>query len=218
MIKRYNKNREVKKFYRINERIFAQELRVIDSEGRQIGILKKFEALKKARELGMDLVEIAPTAKPPVARIIDFKKFLYQEEKKKREEKKKSRNSETKEIRLGPFMNDHDLQTMVKRAREFLEGNDKVKLVVRFSGRQMAHPEFGHQVVGKAIAALSDVSKVDKNAHFEGRQLISMLSPERKKKNDKEQEKSEEVGGQTVQGNQNGQGNVLSPKQRTSQN
>jgi translation initiation factor IF-3 len=195
--KRYNKNQSVKKFYRINERIFAFELRVIDSEGKQIGILKKTEALEKAKELGMDLVEIAPTAKPPVARIIDFKKFLYQEEKKKREEKKKSKNSETKEVRLGPFMDDHDLGTMVKRAREFLEGNDKVKLVVRFTGRQMAHPEFGHQVMGKAIDSLSDISKVDKEAHFEGRQLISMLSPERKKKHE-EQNQNQEVSEQTL--------------------
>lgn len=216
MIKRYNKNKENRKFYRINERIFASELRVIDSEGKQIGLLKKFEAQKIAREAGMDLVEIAPTAKPPVAKIIDFKKFLYQEEKKKREEKKKSKNSETKEIRLGPFMDDHDLETMVRRAREFLESNDKVKLVVRFSGRQMAHPEFGHQVIGKAIASLSDLSKVDKHAHFEGRQLISMLSPERKKKNEAEQEKNQEVSSPAVQDNQDGQGNVLSPKQGTS--
>ncbi len=191
MIKKSNKNNN--KFYRINERIFANELRVIDSEAKQIGILSKSEALEKARELGMDLVEIAPTAKPPVARIIDFKKFLYQEEKKKREEKKKSKNSETKEIRLGPFMNDHDLETMVKRAREFLEGNDKVRLVVRFKGRQMGHPEFGHQVLGKAIASLSDISKVDKQAHFEGRSLISMLSPERKKNNDEEQKENKEI-------------------------
>ena len=198
MIKRYNKNKETRKFYRINERIFAGELRVVDFEGKQIGILKKFEALEMAREAGMDLVEIAPTAKPPVARIIDFKKFLYQEEKKKREEKKKSKNSETKEVRLGPFMDDHELETMVRRAREFLEGNDKVKLVVRFTGRQMAHPEFGHQVLGKAIDSLSDVSKVDKNAHFEGRQLISMLSPERKKKNDEEQDKDKKVSEPTL--------------------
>ena len=93
MIKRYNKNKTFKKFYRTNERIFASDLRVIDSEGKQIGILKKFEALGIARKAGVDLVEIAPAAKPPVARIIDFKKFLYQEEKKRREEKKKSKNS-----------------------------------------------------------------------------------------------------------------------------
>lgn len=201
MIKRYNKNKTFKKFYRTNERIFAFELRVLDPEGKQIGIFKKQEALDKAKELGLDLVEIAPTAKPPVARIIDFKKFLYQEEKKKREEKKKSKTSDTKEIRLGPFMNDHDLETMVRRAREFLEANDKVKMVVRFSGRQMAHPEFGHQVINKAIDRLNDISKVDKDAHFEGRQLITMLSPERKKKNEQEQEKNQEISIPQVQGN-----------------
>lgn len=198
MIKKYNKNKTFNKFYRTNERIFASELRVLDPEGKQIGILKKFEALGIARELGLDLVEIAPTAKPPVVRIIDFKKFLYQEEKKKREEKKKSKNSETKEIRLGPFMDDHDLSTMVRRAREFLEGNDKVKLVVRFSGRQMTHPEFGHQVIGKAVQGLSDISKVDKEAHFEGRQLITMLSPERKKVHEQEQKENQKVSEQTL--------------------
>lgn len=200
MIKRYNKNKTVNKYYRTNERIFASELRVLDSEGKQIGVLKKFEALDIAREQGLDLVEVAPTAKPPVARIIDFKKFLYQEEKKRREEKKKAKNSETKEIRLGPFMDDHDLDTMVRRAREFLEENDKVRLVVRFKGRQMGHPEFGHQVIGKAITSLSDVSKVDKEAHFEGRQLITMLSPEKKKekKNDEEQTQDKEISEQTL--------------------
>ncbi len=196
MIKKYNKPNH--KFYRTNERIFAQQLRVLDSEGKQIGILGKSEALEKARELGMDLVEIAPTATPPVARIIDFKKFLYQEEKKKREEKKKAKTSETKEVRVGPFMSDNDLETMVKRAKEFLESNDKVKLVVRFSGRQMAHPEFGHQVMRKAFEMLSEVSKVDKDPHFEGRQLISMLSPERKKKNDEEQKKVQEISSETL--------------------
>lgn len=188
MPKKKQKNKTVKKFYRINERIFASSLRVLDGEGKQIGLLTKEEALEKAREQELDLVEIAPTAKPPVARIIDFNKFLYQEEKKRKEEKKKAKSSETKEIRLGPFMDDHDLETMVKRAREFLEENDKVKLVVRFKGRQMGHPEFGFKIAGKAIDMLSDISKVDKVPHFEGRQLIAMLSPERKKNEEKQKE------------------------------
>lgn len=192
MKKRNKRNKTNNKFYRINERIFAHELRVLDAKGEQIGLLKKEEALKRARDENLDLVEIAPTAKPPVARIIDFNKFLYQEEKKKREVKKKAKSSDTKEVRLGPFMDDHDLETMVKRAREFLEQNDKVKLVVRFKGRQMGHPEFGYKVSGKAIEMLSDISKVDKTPHFEGRQLIAMLSPERKK-NEKEQDESKKV-------------------------
>jgi translation initiation factor IF-3 len=198
LIKKYNKNKTQIKFYRTNERIYALELRVLDSEGKQIGLLTKSEALEKARSEGLDLVEIAPTAKPPVARIIDFKKFLYQEEKKRREEKKKSKSSETKEIRLGPFMDDHDLDTLLRRAREFLEENHKVKLVVRFKGRQMGHPEFGHQIIGKAIESLSDISKVDKIPHFEGRQLLAMLSPERKKKNEEKQNESQKVSEPTL--------------------
>lgn len=188
MIKK-NKNQQ-NKFYRTNERIYATELRVLDWEGKQIGVLSKFDALSKAKELGLDLVEVAPLAKPPVARIIDFKKFLYQEEKKRRDEKRKSKGSETKEVRLGPFMSDNDLSVMVNRARDFLSDNNKVKLVVRFSGRQIAHPEFGHQIIGKAIEKLSDISKVEKEKHFEGRQLITMLSPDKKGKNE---EKNEEV-------------------------
>lgn len=141
--------------------------------------MSRFEALQKARELEVDLVEIAPMANPPVARIIDFKKFLYQEAKKKNEEKKKSKVSETKEIRLGPFMNEHDLDTMVRRGTEFLEDNDKIRLIVKFMGRQIAHPEFGMQIMQKVIAALSGLSKVEKFPHFEGKQLIAILTPDK---------------------------------------
>ena len=192
MIKRFRRPGETKKFYRINDRIFASTLRVLDAEGKQIGVLGKIEALEKARELGLDLVEVAQKASPPVVRIINFNKFLYQEEKKKREEKRKSKGSETKEVRLGPFMDDHDLDVMMRRAREFLTENNKVKMVVKFTGRQMAHPEFGHQIMEKAIGILSDISKVEKERRFEGRNLISMLSPEKKgNKNNAEEENKE---------------------------
>lgn len=189
MIRRFKKRQEERKFYRVNERIFAHTLRVLDSLGKQIGVLSKFEALTKARQEGLDLVEVAPMAKPPVAKIIDFKKFIYQEAKKKKEEKKKSKVSETKELRLGPFMNDHDLQVVIRRSREFLEDNDKVRLVLKFMGRQIAHPEFGKEVMQKVIAAVLDVSKVDREAHFEGPQLITLLSPERKKEYAKKEDK-----------------------------
>lgn len=178
MIKRFKKRFD--KFYRVNERIFALELRVLDAAGKQLGLMKKFEALDKAKKEGLDLVEIAPNAKPPVAKIIDFKKFLYQEEKKKKEEKKKAKASETKEVRLGPFMNDHDLQVMIRRSRDFLEGGNKVRLVVRFAGRQITHPEFGEKIIEKVISTLSDISKVEKEKRLEGRQLIAIVSPERK--------------------------------------
>lgn len=181
MIRRFKKRQSHFKFYRTNERIFALTLRVLDSNGKQIGVMSKFDALKLSREKAVDLVEIAPLAKPPVAKIIDFKKFLYQEAKKKKEEKKKAKISETKELRLGPFMNEHDLQVMIKRGSVFLEDNDKLRLVVKFIGRQIAHPEFGKDVMQKAIRALSSISKIERDPHFEGKQLIAILSPERQK-------------------------------------
>jgi translation initiation factor IF-3 len=180
LIRRFNKKRQdTRKFYRINERIFASLLRVLDQEGKQIGVLSRFDALQKAKELGVDLVEVAPMANPPVVRIIDFKKFLYQESKKKNEEKKRSKVSETKEIRLGPFMNDHDLETMIRRGTDFLKDNDKVRLIVKFMGRQIAHPEFGKDTMQKVIDALKDLSKLEREPHFEGKQLIAILSPDK---------------------------------------
>lgn len=181
MIKKHKPNQQ-KKRYRINQWIFASPLRVLDAESKQIGVLSKEEALKMAQEQELDLVEIAPTAQPPVAKIIDFNKFLYQQEKKKREEKRKAKVSETKEVRLGPFMSENDLQVMIRRGREFLEDGDKVKLVVKFRGRQITHPEFGQQIVGKVVESLSDISKVDREPHFEGKQLIALLSVEKGKK------------------------------------
>ena len=198
MIRRFSKKRQDnRKFYRINERIFASTLRVLDAEGKQVGVLARFEALRKAKELGVDLVEIAPMASPPVVKIIDFKKFLYQESKKKNEEKKRSKVSETKEIRLGPFMNDHDLNTMIRRGTGFLEQNDKVRLIVKFMGRQIAHPEFGQETMQRVINALAGLSKLEREPHFEGKQLIAILSPERKKINETEKE-NKEVGRKKV--------------------
>ncbi len=134
----------------------------------------------------MDLVEVAPLARPPVAKLIDFNKFLYQQAKKKQEEKKKAKTSETKEIRLGPFMSDNDLQVMIRRGREFLEDGDKIRLVVRFRGRQITRSEFGKSVINKVVDALNDISKIDREAHFEGRQMVAMLSVEKGKKNAEE--------------------------------
>lgn len=205
MIKRFKKQARIKVFYNVNERISKDKLRVLDSEGKQIGVLNKFEAIQKARSLGLDLVEIAPNAKPAVAKIIDFKKFLYQQEKKRREERKKAKAGETKEIRLGPFMNDHDLSVMIKRGREFLGDNNKVRLVLKFIGRQIAHPEFGHEVMKKTIQALSDLSKVERDPHLEGRQLVALLSPEKKssfvaevKEDKKYEEENQKISEQTV--------------------
>ncbi len=195
LIKKNRYQQENKKFYRTNERIFAQTLRVIDAEGKQVGVLSKQEALEKARTEDLDLVEVAPQAQPPVAKLINFQKFLYQEEKKKREEKRKAKTSDTKEVRLGPFMSDNDLQVMIKRCREFLTDGDKVRLVVKFRGRQITRTEFGHGVIRKVIEAVNDISKVDKDAKMEGRQITAVLSPERKKN---EQDQSQKISSETI--------------------
>lgn len=181
MIKRYKQKADNRKIYRVNERIFAHTLRVLDTQGKQIGVISKFEALEKAKDQGLDLVEIAPAAKPPVAKIIDFKKFLYQEAKKSREEKKKAKSSETKEIRLGPFMSSNDLNVMIRRARDFLQDGNKVRLVVIFSGRQITHPEFGHRVLDKIINDLSDISKIERERRLEGKKLMTIISPQKRR-------------------------------------
>ena len=188
MIKRYNQKKD-SKFYRVNERIFANSLRVIDAQGKQIGVMTKVAALALAKQNLSDLVEIAPRANPPVAKIINYKKFLYQEEKKKREEKRKTKSTETKEVRLGPFMSENDLAVMTKRTRDFLQDGNKVRLVVYFSGRQITHPEFGHKVLDGVIEKLSDTSKVEREKRLEGRKLITVLSPEKQKSNEKENKK-----------------------------
>lgn len=191
----YKKTFSPKTIYRINERIFASTLRVLDTEGKQVGVLSKFDALQKARELGVDLVEVAPLAKPPVARLIDYNKFLYQVEKKKREEKRKAKTTETKEVRLGPFMGAADLENMRMRAEGFLKEGNKVRLVLKFKGRQIIHPEFGFEMVNKMITGLANVSKVEKQPRLEGKQIIVIISPERKKKNEEE---DQEFSSQTV--------------------
>ena len=182
MIKRFHKRQDTHTvYYRINERIQAPELRVLDSEGKQVGVLSKQEALTRAQEEGLDLVEIAPNAQPPVAKIIDYKKFLYQQAKKKQEEKRNAKSTETKEVRLGPFMDDHDLQIAANRATTFLENGDKVRFVVKFRGRQITRPEFGYQVINKITERLDPISKIEREPKLEGKQLITIVSPERKK-------------------------------------
>jgi translation initiation factor IF-3 len=211
LIKRHKKKPEQKKWYRTNEKIFATSLRVLDSTGQMIGVMSKYDALQKAREEGLDLVEVASHAKPPVAKLIDFKKFLYQEEKKKREEKKKAKTSETKEVRLGPFMSDNDLMVMVNRAREFIQDGDKVRLVVKFKGRQITKTDFGAGVISKVAGSLSDIAKIEKDPRMEGRQMVAILSQEKKsaapkgesagegeKTNEINEKKDQEINSETV--------------------
>lgn len=169
-------NQTKQPFYRINHQIRAREVRLLDNTGKQIGVVSIDEARKLAHEEELDLVEIAPMASPPVAKIIDYSKFLYQLKKKRQEEKKKAVTSETKQIRMGPFIGDHDLQIKVRHAKEFLEDGDKVKFIVRFRGREFTKKELGENVLKKVIEMLQEVAKVEREPHMEGRQMVMIVS------------------------------------------
>lgn len=167
--------------WRVNQNIYAQELRVIGPDGKQLGVLSYKDALLKADELGLDLVEIAPTAKPPVAKILNFTKFKYQEEKKLREARlKERRGSELKEIWFTPFMADNDYSVRLERVKEFLADGNKVRIAVRFKGRQMGSKQFGYQIADRVVAGTKANAVVDQEPKFIGRQLLFGLSPLKK--------------------------------------
>ncbi|RJQ25407.1 translation initiation factor IF-3 [Candidatus Parcubacteria bacterium] len=151
-------------------------MRLIDEEGRQIDVLDRNKALELAQEKGLDLVEVAPQAKPPVVKLIDYNKFLYQLKKKKQEEKKKTVVSETKEIRLKPFIDKHDLDIKLKRVREFLQEGDKVRFSVLFTGRTLSKKEIGEKLLKGIIEELKNDAKVDREIHMEGRRMILLIS------------------------------------------
>lgn len=171
------KRKLAKKFYRINQYIQAQEVRVVDEEGKQVGVIPLAQALEQARQKGLDLVEVAPQAQPPVCKIIDFKKFKFLQSKKKQEEKKKTKKVELKEIRLRPFIAENDFNFRMARAEEFLADGNKVKVVVRFKGRQMTKKEFGYQLLKRVVERLKSLAKVEAEPKFLGRQLEIAFSP-----------------------------------------
>ena len=164
-------------YWRINEKIPATTLRVLDSKGLQVGVISKEEALKKAKESGEDLIEIAPNANPPVAKIIEFGKFKYQEEKKLKEAQKKSKPSELKEIRFTPFIGEGDYQTRIKRIDEFLTDKDKVKLVIYFKLKQLGSKAFGYDILNRILKDLGEGINIDMKPKFLGRNLIMIISP-----------------------------------------
>ena len=176
-------NKQTGVFYRINSFISAQSLRVLDDSGKQIGILSRDEALKKARDGGVDLVEIAPTANPPVAKIIDFKKFKYIESKKKQQEKRKQKKIETKEIRLSPFIGQHDFDFRAQQAREFLEQGNPVKITILFHGRLITRKDFGFEVMKRFFDAIAPI-KIIREPKFEGKILVAQVIGEKKQKED----------------------------------
>lgn len=163
----------------INEQIRDKEVRVIGTDGEQLGIMSVKEALKLAEEAGVDLVKIAPTAKPPVCKIVDYGKYKYELTRKEKEAKKKQKVIETKEIRLSPNIDTNDLNTKINAARKFLTKGDKVKVTLRFRGREMAHMANSKHILDDFAEALSDVAVVDKAPKVEGRSMAMFLTEKR---------------------------------------
>ena len=192
-----------RKFYRLNWNINAPKLRVIGKEGKQVGVLTKDEALNLAREKQIDLVEIAPKASPPVCKLIDFKKFLYLEKKKEREKRKGSKKG-IKEIRLRPFIGDHDYQFRLNQTKEFLSSNEKVRIRVRFFGREIAKKKFGFEIINRLLKDLGERVIVEKEPRFIGKTLVAQLAPDKNygKKTKKSQSQDKKNRSKTIQNNQ----------------
>ncbi len=175
-MRRGNNNRPNQTFYRLNNQIRASEIRLLDDKGKQIGVYNISDALSLSNEQGLDLVEIAPHASPPVVKLIDYRKFLYQEKKKKQEEKRNAHVTETKQIRFGPFIDIHDLGIKIDRAREFIHEGDKVKFIIRFQGRAITKQDLGRKVLDRVISQMADIAKVEREIHMEGRQMVVAFS------------------------------------------
>ena len=161
----------------VNEKIRAKELRLIGQNGDQIGVKSKREALEMAERVELDLVVVAPNAKPPVARIMDYGKYKFEQQKKEKEMKKKQKVINVKEIRLSPTIEEHDFQTKLKNGRKFLTKGDKCKVSIRFRGRAITHKEIGQRVLEKFADECKDIATVEQKPKMEGRQMFIMLAP-----------------------------------------
>jgi len=154
---------------------------LIDADGKQLGLFQTRDAQKRARDLGLDLVELSPNARPPVCKIMDYGKYKYEQSKKKHEAKKKQTVIHLKEMKMRPATGEHDFQVKLGHLRRFLENGDKAKVTVRFRGREMAHLENGRALIDRAVKELSDIGEVEQNARREGRVMSAVIAPKKKK-------------------------------------
>ena len=161
---------------RINEEIRAREVRVIGSDGEQLGIMSGREAQQLAYEKHLDLVEIAPTAKPPVCRIMDYGKYRYEQQKREKESRKKQKTFDIKEVKLRPGIEEHDFNVKFKNAVRFLEDGDKVKVTIMFRGRELSHPELGEVLLNKMAAQLKEMAVVERQPKLEGKNMIMIVA------------------------------------------
>lgn len=165
---------------RINQQIQSKEVRLLREDGSQIGVVSLTAALSQARADGVDAVEIAPGANPPVVKLIDYKKYLYQLAKKEQAAKTAQKKVELKEIRLTPFMAENDFQTKISRGRQFLSDGNKLRVAVKFVGRQLTHKEFGQQLLDKVMSHLSEFAAIDQPGKWLGKQFTATLTPIKK--------------------------------------
>lgn len=162
---------------KINDAIRAREVRLIDEAGQNVGVVSKFDALARAEQAGLDLVEVSPDAEPPVCKILDFGKYKYQEQKKAAEARKHQKIVEIKEIKMRPGIDDHDYDVKMRAIRRFFEEGDKVKITLRFRGREMAHQQLGMAVLVRVKTDTEAIAKVESEPRFEGRQMVMVLAP-----------------------------------------
>lgn len=170
-------DREIDREVRVNERIRVREVRLIDEENNQLGVVPTREALEMARERDLDLVEVAPTAQPPVCRITDYGKHKYQQAKREREARKKHKGTEVRLLRMRPQIGEHDLQIKLRKLRELLGEGNKVRISLRFRGREMSRPEMGTKVLNRMAEELADVAQAEAPPRREGRMMNMMLAP-----------------------------------------
>jgi translation initiation factor IF-3 len=166
---------------RINERIRVPEVRLIDEEGRQVGVVRTVEAITMARQRDVDLVEVAAGASPPVARLMDFGRYKYEQSKKEREAKKHQVNVQLREVRMKPKIDEHDIDFKTRTAAKLLKQGDKVKVTVMFRGREITHPQIGKNLLDRVVGNLEEVALVEKDAMLEGRHMTIILAPDKKK-------------------------------------
>ncbi|MFQ5881609.1 MAG: translation initiation factor IF-3 [Candidatus Methylomirabilales bacterium] len=162
---------------RVNERIRVREIRVISPDGAQLGIMSPEEALERARSLGLDLVEVAPQAKPPVCRIMDYGKYRYEQSKKAREAKKRQTVIQIKEIKLRPKTDEHDFQFKARHVERFLRSGHKAKVTMMFRGREMVHTELGKRLLDRLADVLKEVGQMEQSPRLEGRNMTMILTP-----------------------------------------
>jgi translation initiation factor IF-3 len=162
---------------KLNDSIRAREVRLIDETGQNVGIVSRIDALNRATEAGLDLVEIAPDSVPPVCKILDYGKFKFQEQKKAAEARKNQKVVEIKEIKMRPNIDDHDYDVKMRSIARFFEEGDKVKVTLRFRGREMAHQELGYQLLQKVKGDTEKMAKVESEPRLEGRQMVMVLAP-----------------------------------------